>query len=352
MNALEFLAQFKAQDGNVNIGKNVVIIGGGNTAMDTARAAKRTNGVEKVSLVYRRTKRYMPADAEELEMAVEDGVEFRELLAPVKLEGGKLLCKVMQLGDIDASGRRGVVETDETVEVDADTIIVAVGEKVPTEFYQANGINVSERGKALVNEETLESNVEGVYVAGDGLGGPATVVEGIRDGLKAAEAVIGKKLVKDYDKLADEKKVYDRRGILRSEQDSKEETTRCLGCSSVCENCVEVCPNRANVAIIVPGMEKHQIIHVDYMCNECGNCKSFCPYSSAPYLDKFTLFANEADFTDSKNQGFTVLDREAVSCKVRYIGEEFTWVKGEETKLSEGLQKLIETVCKDYAYLL
>ncbi len=352
MNALEFLAKFKAQDGNVNIGKNVVIIGGGNTAMDTARAAKRTNGVEKVSLVYRRTKRYMPADAEELEMAVEDGVEFRELLAPVKLEGGKLLCKVMQLGDIDASGRRGVVETDENVEVDADTIIVAVGEKVPTEFYQANGINVSERGKALVNEETLESNVEGVYVAGDGLGGPATVVEGIRDGLKAAEAVIGKKLVKDYDKLADEKKVYDRRGILRSEQDSKEETTRCLGCSSVCENCVEVCPNRANVAIIVPGMEKHQIIHVDYMCNECGNCKSFCPYSSAPYLDKFTLFANEADFTDSKNQGFTVLDREAVSCKVRYIGEEFTWVKGEETKLSEGLQKLIETVCKDYAYLL
>ena len=154
MNALEFLAKFKAQDGNVNIGKNVVIIGGGNTAMDTARAAKRTNGVEKVSLVYRRTKRYMPADAEELEMAVEDGVEFRELLAPVKLEGGKLLCKVMQLGDIDASGRRGVVETDENVEVDADTIIVAVGEKVPTEFYQANGINVSERGKALVNEES------------------------------------------------------------------------------------------------------------------------------------------------------------------------------------------------------
>ncbi|WP_251387695.1 putative selenate reductase subunit YgfK [Mediterraneibacter agrestimuris] len=352
MNALEFLAQFKAQDGNVNVGKSVVVIGGGNTAMDTARAAKRTSGVEKVSLVYRRTKRYMPADAEELEMAVEDGVEFRELLAPVKLEGGKLLCKVMQLGDIDASGRRGVVETDETVEVDADTVIVAVGEKVPTEFYKANGINVSERGKALVNEETLESNVDGVYVVGDGLGGPATVVEGIRDGLKAAEAVIGSKLVKDYDKMADEKTVYDRRGILCGEQEGKDETTRCLGCSSICENCAEVCPNRANVAITVPGMEKHQIIHVDYMCNECGNCKSFCPYSSAPYLDKFTLFANEADFADSKNQGFTVLDREAVTCKVRYMGEEFTWTKGEDTKLAEGLQKLIGAVCKDYAYLL
>lgn len=352
VNALEFLAQFKALDGNVDLGKNVVVIGGGNTAMDTARAAKRTNGVEKVSLVYRRTKRYMPADAEELEMAIEDGVEFRELLAPVKLEGGKLVCKVMQLGDLDASGRRGVVETGELAEVEADTVIVAVGEKVPTAFYQANGINVSERGKALVNEETLETNVEGVYVVGDGLGGPATVVEGIRDGLKAAEAIIGNRLVKDYDKLADEEKVYGRRGILRSGQEGKDETTRCLGCSSVCENCTEVCPNRANVAIRVPGMEKHQIIHVDYMCNECGNCKSFCPYTSAPYLDKFTLFATEADLADSKNQGFTVLDKDAVKCKVRYLGEEFVWTKGEETKLAEGLQKLIEAVCKDYAYLL
>ena len=98
------------------MGGNVVVIGGGNTAMDTARAAKRTKGVEHVYLVYRRTKRYMPADEEELEMAVEDGVEFMELLSPVKLEAGKLLCKVMKLGDYDASGRRGVVETEEEKE--------------------------------------------------------------------------------------------------------------------------------------------------------------------------------------------------------------------------------------------
>ena len=352
VNALEFLAQFKALDGNVNIGKNVVVIGGGNTAMDTARAAKRTSGVENVSLVYRRTKRYMPADAEELEMAVEDGVEFCELLAPVRLEAGKLVCKVMKLGNLDASGRRGVVETGEFAEVDADTVIVAVGEKVPTAFYKANGLHVSERGKALVNEETLESNVAGVYVVGDGLGGPATVVEGIRDGKIAAEAIVGECLAKDFDQTADEETIYNRRGILRGEADGKEESTRCLGCSTICENCTEVCPNRANVAIRVPGMVKHQIIHVDYMCNECGNCKSFCPYTSAPYLDKFTLFANEADFADSKNQGFTVLDRDVLTCKVRYLGEEFIWKKGEETRLADGLQKLIEAVVSDYAYLL
>lgn len=125
VNALEFLADFKEKNGDLDIGRNVVIIGGGNTAMDTARAAKRTRGVEHVYLVYRRTKRYMPADEEELIMAVDDGVEFMELLSPVKLENGKLLCKVMKLGDYDASGRRGVTETGEEKEIPADTVIAA-----------------------------------------------------------------------------------------------------------------------------------------------------------------------------------------------------------------------------------
>ena len=231
VNALKFLADFKAKDGDLDIGKNVVIIGGGNTAMDTARAAKRTKGVEHAYLVYRRTKRYMPADEEELVMAVEDGVEFMELLAPVKLEDGKLLCKVMKLGDYDASGRRGVVETGEEKEIPADTVIAAVGEHVPTAFYKANGIAVNDRGRAIVNEETLETNLPGVYVVGDGLGGPATVVEGIRDGLKAAEAIIGSALVKDHEAHTDEEAVYEKRGILADKQAGKEESGRCLGCS-------------------------------------------------------------------------------------------------------------------------
>ena len=96
----------------------------------------------------------------------------------------------------------------------------------------------------------------------------------------------------------------------------------------------------------------HQIIHVDYMCNECGNCKSFCPYDSAPYLDKFTLFANEADMADSKNEGFTVLDEKALSFKVRYLGNLLTWKAGEQTDIPEKLCKVMETVVKDYNYLL
>ena len=89
----------------------------------------------------------------------------------------------------------------------------------------------------------------------------------------------------------------------------------------VCENCVDVCPNRANISIKVPGMAMNQVIHVDYMCNECGNCKSFCPYASAPYKDKFTLFASEADMADSSNDGFAVINPETKECKVRLLGQ-------------------------------
>lgn len=351
-NALEFLAEFKQTDGNVSLGKYVVVIGGGNTAMDTARAAKRNAGVEHVYLIYRRTRRYMPADEEELVMALEDGVEFKELLSPVKLENGQLLCKVMQLSDYDVSGRRGVTETGETVLVPADTVIAAVGEKVPTDWYQANGLAVSEKGRLYVDEKTLKTSDDNVYAAGDGLYGPATVVEAIRDGRKVAEAIAGEVLARDFDKLAEEEKVYAKRGVLKEEQKETKEAGRCLGCSTICENCVEVCPNRANIAIQVPGMEKHQIIHVDYLCNECGNCKSFCPYSSAPYLDKFTLFATEADMENSKNQGFAVLNQETRRCKVRFFGKTFIWEPEKPAGLPDGLGRMIETVCRDYSYLI
>lgn len=353
VNALEFLAQFKATDGNVDLGRNVVVIGGGNTAMDTARAAKRNKGVEKVSLVYRRTRRYMPADEEELVMALEDGVEFAELLAPVKLENGVLVCKKMVLGDMDESGRRGVVETDEIVNVPADTVIAAVGEKVPGSFYEANGIALDSRRRPQVNQDTLETSVSGVYAVGDGLFGPATVVEGIRDGKKVAEAIIGKSLADKIFSLSDADTIYGRKGNLCEEDKDQVDSKRCLSCSSYCENCVEVCPNRANIALVVPGMEKHQIIHVDYMCNECGNCRSFCPWDSAPYLDKFTLFANEDDMMNSTNQGFTVLNAERGFCRVRLFDKlRYYTVGAEAPEIPEGIQKIIATVIRDYSYML
>ena len=353
VNALKFLRDFKANDGKLNIGKNVVVIGGGNTAMDTARAAKRTEGVEHVYLVYRRTKRYMPAAEDELLEVLEEGVEFKELLSPVSLDGGRLLCKKMKLGQMDASGRAGVTETADVVEVPADTVIVAVGEKIDTDFYTANQIAVDERGKAKVNDKTLETSVSGVYVAGDGARGAATIVEGIRDAQLAVKDILGKEITRDAAVTGDVKDCFEKKGILKHSKEAKTEEERCLTCNKVCENCVDVCPNRANISIKVPGMAMNQVIHVDYMCNECGNCKSFCPYESAPYKDKFTLFANEKDMADSKNDGFVVLDKENKTCKVRFVGQ-ITDCKADDPadKLYDGLKKLICAVIDDYGYLI
>ena len=353
VNALKFLRDFKANDGKLNIGKNVVVIGGGNTAMDTARAAKRTEGVEHVYLVYRRTKRYMPAAEDELLEVLEEGVEFKELLSPVSLDGGRLLCKKMKLGQMDASGRAGVTETADVVEVPADTVIVAVGEKIDTDFYTANKIVVDERGKAKVNDKTLETSVSGVYVAGDGARGAATIVEGIRDAQLAVKDILGKEITRDAAVTGDVKDCFEKKGILKHSKEAKTEEERCLTCNKVCENCVDVCPNRANISIKVPGMAMNQVIHVDYMCNECGNCKSFCPYASAPYKDKFTLFANEKDMAESKNDGFVVLDKENKTCKVRFVGQ-ITDCKADDPadKLYDGLKKLICAVIDDYGYLI
>ena len=353
VNALKFLRDFKANDGKLNIGKNVVVIGAGNTAMDTARAAKRTEGVEHVYLVYRRTKRYMPAAEDELLEVLEEGVEFKELLSPVSLDGGRLLCKKMKLGQMDASGRASVTETEDVVEVPADTVIVAVGEKIDTDFYTANKIVVDERGKAKVNDKTLETSVSGVYVAGDGARGAATIVEGIRDAQLAVKDILGKEITRDAAVTGDVKDCFEKKGILKHSKEAKTEEERCLTCNKVCENCVDVCPNRANISIKVPGMAMNQVIHVDYMCNECGNCKSFCPYASAPYKDKFTLFANEKDMADSKNDGFVVLDKENKTCKVRFVGQ-ITDCKADDPadKLYDGLKKLICAVIDDYGYLI
>ena len=232
-------------------------------------------------------------------------------------------------------------------------MIVAVGEKVPTEFYEANGIAVNERGKARINDKTMETSVEGVYVAGDGAKGAATIVEAIRDAQIAVKAILGHDIVKGQPVPGTEEDCYSKKAILKESKDAANESERCLTCNKVCENCVDVCPNRANISIKVPGMAMNQVIHVDYMCNECGNCKSFCPYASAPYKDKFTLFASEADMADSTNDGFAVINPETKECKVRLLGQ-ISDCKADDAndKLYEGLRRLICAVIDDYGYLI
>jgi putative selenate reductase len=358
INVIEFLERLRSGDSGLTLGKNVVVVGGGNTAMDAARAAKREAGVDNVYLVYRRTKKYMPADEEELRLAIEAGVEFKELLAPVKISSGVLTCEVMKLGEPDESGRRKPVGSGEMVEILADILISAVGEKVDTKIFKGNNILVNEREQAIVNEETLETSIEKVHVAGDGLHGPSTVVQGIAEATKFARAVVMQE--KNYDfTINSEQLGYDtsginsKKGILKMGTRGINETARCLQCSTICEVCVDVCPNRANVTINVKGKEMHQIIHLDKLCNECGNCETFCPYSSAPYKEKFTLYATEADFENSENMGFVILDKDKNIVKVRLEGKVLEVnLKADNTGIPKDIENMIWAVITDYSYMI
>ena len=349
--ALEFLMEAKKNGASMNIGKDVVVLGGGNTAMDVARAAKRIPGVEHVRLIYRRTKRYMPADEEELQLAIEDGVEFLELLAPIGAENGTLKCSVMELGAPDASGRRSPVDTGRTEEYPADTIIAAIGETIDTGLYAELGVEMDAKGRPVVDANMMTTEAC-VYAVGDSRRGPATVVEAIADSAKAAAAIAGI----TYNKYADEnvaadEKIYTAKKGVQSRDTAKTPDDRCLGCPTVCEVCTDVCPNRANVAIHVPGKCKAQVIHVDGMCNECGNCEVFCPYQGGrPYKDKFTLYWSEEDFLDSTNEGFLSLGGTKV--KVRLDGRVETVDVAGKTDLSEDAVAVIRTVLNDYAYLI
>ena len=328
---------------DVSLG-HVAVVGGGNTAMDAARAALRA-GAKSSTLVYRRTRKYMPADAEELEMAIADGVEFLELVAPVEQKDGKLICEKMKLGDPDDKGRRKPVPTGEMVEIPCDTVVSAVGEKVESEVFTRNGITVDEKGIPA-----FKTNLEGVYAGGDAMRGPATVVEGIADAQYFANAVIGEahKFAIPAKAVATREEAVAKKGVLC--ESAKCEGDRCLTCNVVCQVCADVCPNRANVVIELPD-GRQQILHVDRMCNECGNCAVFCPYDSAPYREKFTLFLTREGFDESvNNQGFLPLGGKKVL--VRLDSKVFEADLDAKNDLPADIEVFIWTVLTKYAYLM
>ena len=340
--AIQWMKGVKA--GNIAVGGNVVVVGGGNTAMDAARLAKRC-GAKNVTLVYRRTKKYMPADEHELALALQDGVVFAELAAPVAQADGVLKCEQMKLGEADASGRRSPVGTGEFFTVPCDLVISAVGEQVDDALMSANGIELDKKGRPA-----FKTNVEGVYAAGDATRGPATVVEGIADAARFAEEVIGAAHTYEIPAAAYITKAdaIAKKGTLLMSKDACCEGKRCLQCHTVCENCVDSCPNRANVAIAMAD-GSHQIVHVDKMCNECGNCTQFCPYASEPCHDKFTLFQTAEDMVDSKNAGVLFLGGDMV--RVRTFGEPKDYDLSKDNDLPADLEKLIVTLRDKYSYL-
>ena len=178
----------------VEIGKKVIVIGGGNTAMDCARTAVRL-GAEDVQIVYRRTEAEITALPEEIHEAKEEGVVFTMLTSPKSFQGesGRLCrveCLKNELGEPDASGRRRPVAVEGSqFLIEADTVILAVGQQPDAGSLEGSGLSTGRGNVIMADQETLATSIPGVFAGGDAVTGPKTVVEAIAAGKTAAESI-------------------------------------------------------------------------------------------------------------------------------------------------------------------
>ena len=265
-------------------GKKVMVIGGGNTAIDAARTSMRL-GAEKVTVVYRRSREEMPCFAPEIHEAEEEGVEIMILRNPVKFigEGGKLkkvqLVK-MKLGEVDASGRRQSIPVDRSEYLeDIDYVIEAIGLKPETASF-AKDVELNKNGTIKVNAKTLQTSNPFIFAGGDAVTGATTLIEAAGQGKKAAfyiDKYLSNLNMEDFefgDKLpaADKTKVYQKYGDQKisaikngnipvdqrinsfkeveftyTEEELKASTARCMDCSNCreCHQCVSACPANA-----------------------------------------------------------------------------------------------------------
>ncbi|MDD2362340.1 MAG: NADH-ubiquinone oxidoreductase-F iron-sulfur binding region domain-containing protein [Oscillospiraceae bacterium] len=194
IHGINFLKKVNLND-DVILGNTVAVIGGGNTAVDSARTALRL-GASKVMMIYRRNIEAMPASDTEIHEAVTEGVEIIQLAAPVRFIAGKdgclskIECIKMKLGEFDKSGRRKSVEIEgSNFFLDVDNVIPAVSQYSDLPFVRKDEINVTSWGTFVVDDDTLMTTMEGVFAGGDVARGPDTVISAIADGKKAAESI-------------------------------------------------------------------------------------------------------------------------------------------------------------------
>ncbi len=338
---LDFLKKYKAGEVS-NLNGDILVIGGGNTAMDVARTANKCMSNGTVSIVYRRTKQQMPAEPQEILDAISEGVIISELLSPIKVlekESGFILqLQKMKISENRGSDGRKKVEalTNELVNLKADFIIPAIGQ---------DAVHLVNEYNEIQNIEEANPNVK-IYMGGDASRGASSIVQAVGDGRIFAEYILKIEglnssgiIQKDENKKSETEHIDSRSFKIQSlypadlteisEQEAIEEASRCLQCDEYCNVCVSVCPNRANHHYqIIPQTFKYQNIHVqghsfelsediilnitqdsqiynigDY-CNECGNCSTFCPTSGNPYLDKPQLHLSEKSFNSSERGYF------------------------------------------------
>jgi len=187
--------KFPEYDTPIKVGDRVIVIGGGNVAMDSARSALRLGG--NVTVLYRRTEEFMPARREEVINAKEEGINFMFLTTPIRFLGDekgnvqKVECIRMKLGEPDESGRRRPIPIEGSeFTLDADTVIVAIGQRPnPISVRGEKDIKITSHGTIVVNPETGETDRPGVFAAGDIVTGNATVISAMAGGKRAAQAI-------------------------------------------------------------------------------------------------------------------------------------------------------------------
>ncbi len=346
LKAFDFLKNTK-QGKKTELGQHIIIIGGGNTAMDVARTAKRVaQPGSSVKVLYRRTRTEMPADVDEIKALLSEGIELHELLAPEKLVVNEnrissIVCAKMQLVKTGNDTRMTPVKIEgEFVEFPVDSLIPALGQEIDIDFISPADL------KTIPG--SYETRIPGVFTGGDAMRGAATIVKAVGDGRKAAIQIAAKAgIILPSEKLSSDKKMSHSDFMIRKSKRVKiaeslagdhvaftaesaiQEASRCLFCGDVCSVCVTVCPNRANnyyhtkeAAIPVWRVkfengnasfeieshlkiqQKYQVLNVADFCNECGNCTTFCPSKGSPFSDKPRFCLTEKSFDQTENGFF------------------------------------------------
>jgi putative selenate reductase len=362
MDALDFLDKVRAGT-PMDLGRRILVIGAGNSAMDAVRSAIRLVPGGEVTIVYRRTRAQMPADPAEVHDCIEEGIQIRDLVAPASVlsEGGRvagLACTRMRLGERDASGRpRPVPVEGSEVVLPADTIISAISQEAVLDFLEGLEVQRNSSGYLVVDPMTRETSVPGLFSGGDAVHGASSVILAIADGRAVAEGIATRHglelkpepllqkgqadaaLMEKKGRVMGAQKVpvlplIDRHGfdeVLKpfDAEAAVKEAARCLDCDDLCSLCVTVCPNRANLAYAMAPLDLQlpilvqregrlreeglrpfrvtqpvQIVNLGDACNDCGNCTPFCPTSGAPYKDKPRFWVDERAFEESEGDCF------------------------------------------------
>ncbi len=314
-------------------GKKVVVIGGGNVAIDAARTCLRL-GSEQVTIAYRRTRKEMPADHEEVEQAEEEGVHFELLTVAVAVtgEGGKvraLRCLKAKLVTVPGSSRQSPKPVEGSdYDIAADAIISAIGQRIEQHWFdKVEGLTWTHRDTIRVNTITMETSLPGIFAAGDAVTGPATVIEAIGGGKRAAIAIdrflagipqpklppvpVRHQRVACFDVPAHTKMALKRPempllGIDRrrttfqqvelgySENQTREEARRCLRCDICrrCGKCVTICKEKMGVDALALGYLSFDHPHesdfrrTEQRCISCGACAANCPTGAMRIEDR------------------------------------------------------------------